>query len=95
MKIRIFLLIVIFLFSTLHFSHISYAKDRLYEEIEEKAEEYKIPAQNACMDKIWKATPGYNGKEVDIKASYENMKRKGSFDMRNSWYIEKYRLKCI
>ncbi|MGG2014489.1 polysaccharide deacetylase family protein [Bacillus sp. S10(2024)] len=88
MKIRIILLIVILWFSAMHVSNISYAKDRLYEEIEEKAKVYAIPAQDACIDKVWKATPGYNGKEVDIQTSYENMKKRGRFDEKQLVYRE-------
>ncbi|WP_175638888.1 polysaccharide deacetylase family protein [Metabacillus schmidteae] len=55
-------------------------RDKLYEEIATKADEYKIPAQNAEIHKVWKATPGYNGIEVDIDESYKKMKAKGSFD---------------
>ncbi|MDX8365113.1 polysaccharide deacetylase family protein [Cytobacillus sp. IB215665] len=54
--------------------------DSLYIEIKEKAPQYKIPAQNAEVHKVWKATPGYNGLQVDIEASYENMKKEGNFD---------------
>ncbi|MEH7460900.1 polysaccharide deacetylase family protein [Bacillus thuringiensis] len=86
MKIRIILFIL--WFSAIHVSHISYAKDRLYEEIEEKAKGYAIPAQNAFIDKVWKATPGYNGREVDIRASYNNMKKQGSFDEKQLVYRE-------
>ncbi|MEI4802734.1 polysaccharide deacetylase family protein [Bacillus sp. FJAT-51639] len=88
MKIRIILFIVILWFAPMHISYISYAKDRLYEEIEERAKVYAIPPQNACIDRVWKATPGYNGKEVDVRASYGNMKRYGSFDEKQLVYRE-------
>ncbi|WP_020059141.1 polysaccharide deacetylase family protein [Bacillus sp. 123MFChir2] len=86
MKIRIIFFIL--WFSAIHVSHISYAKDRLYEEIEEKAKVYAIPAQDACIDKVWKATPGYNGREVDIRASYNNMKKQERFDEKQLVYRE-------
>ena len=37
------------------------------------------------IDKIWKATPGYNGRQVDIEASYNNMKKLKEFDQK---YLE-------
>lgn len=59
---------------------VSKYQDTLYEEIAAKAEEYNVPAQNAEIHKVWKATPGYNGLEVDIEESYKKMKGKGVFD---------------
>lgn len=52
----------------------------LYEEIAQKAKEYNIPAADAKIDKIWKAMPGYNGRVVNVQASYKNMKKQGVFD---------------
>lgn len=54
--------------------------DSLYEEISKNAEGYQIPASDAKIDPIWKGTPGYNGLEVDITASYKKMKPKGVFN---------------
>ncbi|MFC4184553.1 hypothetical protein [Saccharococcus thermophilus] len=34
--------------------------DRLYAEIAEKAKQYEIPPQDAVIDRVWKAIPGYN-----------------------------------
>jgi probable sporulation protein (polysaccharide deacetylase family) len=53
--------------------------DPLYAEIVGKAEKYKILPQDAKIDRVWKAIPGYNGLKVDIEASYKNMKRLGKF----------------
>jgi probable sporulation protein (polysaccharide deacetylase family) len=53
--------------------------DPLYVEITEKAEKYKILPQDAKIDRVWKAMPGYNGLKVDIEASYKNMKKLGEF----------------
>ncbi|MGR5913936.1 hypothetical protein ACT7DA_11455 [Bacillus pacificus] len=47
-------------------------RDHLYEEIQKHAKQYEIAPQNAMIDKIWKATPGYNGRQVDMEASYNN-----------------------
>ncbi|WP_044894051.1 polysaccharide deacetylase family protein [Bacillus alveayuensis] len=55
-------------------------KDKLYLEIEKKAKKYEIPAQDAKIDKVWKAIPGYNGLKVDVDASYKNMKKLGTFN---------------
>lgn len=53
--------------------------DSLYREIAEKAADYRKEPQNAKVHKVWKAMPGYNGVEVDIKASYEKLKQEGEF----------------
>jgi probable sporulation protein (polysaccharide deacetylase family) len=54
--------------------------DHLYAAIAEKAKQYEIPPQDAVIDRVWKAIPGYNGLKVDVQASYENMKKAGKFD---------------
>ncbi|MCM3759497.1 polysaccharide deacetylase family protein [Alkalihalobacillus oceani] len=54
-------------------------QDPLYEEIAARAEEYKEAAIDARIDRVWKAVPGYNGREVDIDASFDKMKKLGSF----------------
>jgi probable sporulation protein (polysaccharide deacetylase family) len=59
---------------------VSKHQDNLYEEIAAKSQEYNVPAQNAEIHKVWKATPGYNGIAVDIEESYKKMKVKGVFD---------------
>ncbi|WP_412095337.1 polysaccharide deacetylase family protein [Bacillus haynesii] len=55
-------------------------KDELYQELLQKAPEYEVKAQNAKIDHIWKAMPGYNGLKVNIEKSYKKMKRAGAFD---------------
>jgi probable sporulation protein (polysaccharide deacetylase family) len=60
--------------------------DKLYAEIVEKAKQYEIPPQDAVIDRVWKATPGYNGLKIDVQASYENMKKEGKFDERKLVY---------
>lgn len=52
----------------------------LYDYIVKVAKNYSIKPKDAVNDRVWKATPGYNGVEVDIKASYHNMKKDGKFD---------------
>ncbi len=54
--------------------------DPLYQSIIKKAPTYEIPPKDATIDKVWKAIPGYNGREVDVAASYKNMKHKGVFN---------------
>lgn len=54
-------------------------QDPLYEEIAARGEEYKEAAIDARIDRVWKAVPGYNGREVDVDASFDKMKKLGSF----------------
>jgi len=63
-------------------------KSALYIEIEEKAKEYEKQAQDAKVDPVWKAIPGYNGLKVDISASYAKMKKDGKFDAAKLVYIQ-------
>ncbi|MFZ3587872.1 polysaccharide deacetylase family protein [Bacillus sp. DJP31] len=60
----------------------------LYLEIEERASEYEKAPQDAVIDKVWKATPGYNGLKVDIDASFRNMEKSGSFDPKQLIFKE-------
>jgi probable sporulation protein (polysaccharide deacetylase family) len=62
--------------------------DSLYEEIESKSTEYEKAPQDAEVNKVWKATPGYNGLKVDVKASYENMKKGRVFDSKKLIFKE-------
>ncbi|MCH1623736.1 polysaccharide deacetylase family protein [Ferdinandcohnia quinoae] len=55
-------------------------QNNLLSEIEKKSIEYEIPAEDAKIDIVWKAMPGYNGLKVDVKASHERMKKDGKFD---------------
>ncbi|WP_409978353.1 polysaccharide deacetylase family protein [Anoxybacteroides tepidamans] len=64
----------------------SKASDKLYMEIQTKAKQYEIPPQNAVVDRVWKAIPGYNGLKVNVEASYKNMKKDGIFDERKLVY---------
>lgn len=88
MRTRIFVFIAIFLFCIGLCSYSVLANDDLYEKIQKQAKQYSIAPQNAIIDKIWKATPGYNGKEVDIEASYNYMKNIGDFDEKHLVYRE-------
>lgn len=53
--------------------------DPLFIQLEQYADQYKKPAVNATVDKVWKAIPGINGLKVDIEASYEKMRKDGEF----------------
>jgi peptidoglycan-N-acetylglucosamine deacetylase len=55
-------------------------KDALYIEIKEKASKFEVKAKDAVLDPVWKATPGYNGRIVDVEASYKAMKKDGVFN---------------
>ena len=48
--------------------------------IKSAAEKYEIKPQDARIDPIWKAVPGYNGVVVDVNASYQAMKETGKFN---------------
>jgi probable sporulation protein (polysaccharide deacetylase family) len=52
----------------------------LYQKIEEEASHYNIPPKDAVIDPVWKATPGYNGIQVDVNASFKKMKKSNRFD---------------
>ncbi|MCM3600141.1 polysaccharide deacetylase family protein [Robertmurraya korlensis] len=67
---------------------VSGQKNALFMEIEEVAKEYEKPAQDAKIDPVWKAIPGYNGLKVDISASYAKMKKDGKFDAAKLVYIQ-------
>ncbi|MEH7177167.1 polysaccharide deacetylase family protein [Neobacillus vireti] len=58
----------------------------LYQSIVKNASTYEIPPSDAKIDRVWKAIPGYNGVTVDIDASYNNMKKTGSFDEKKLVY---------
>lgn len=60
-------------------SHIV-TKDSLYNEIAEKSTQYYEAPENAYIDRVWKKTPGRNGIQVNIEASYKKMKKNKRFD---------------
>jgi len=55
-------------------------KDELNKKISAYNDQYKVEPIDAKIDRVWKAIPGYNGIEVDIEASYTNMKPSTEFD---------------
>ena len=62
--------------------------EELYKKINEYGEQHRVEPINANVDKVWKAIPGYNGKEVDVEASYKNMEKDGEFDETKVVYKE-------
>jgi probable sporulation protein (polysaccharide deacetylase family) len=62
--------------------------DSLYEEISRKASKYEVKPSDAVIDKVWKKIPGYNGKKVDVAASYHKMKKDGKFNKKDLVYKE-------
>ena len=88
----VFVLIILFSFNMSHNPfilnnmipsiNVSQENDPLYEEITAKAkdENYSEKPQNAFIDRVWKKTPGRNGREVDIEKSYKRMKKNEEFN---------------
>jgi len=55
-------------------------KDTLYKEIKRKATKYNEAPKNAVIDRVWKKTPGRNGRKVNVEESYQKMKQHGAYD---------------
>lgn len=62
--------------------------DALHEDIKKYNTQHKIEPIDATIDKVWKAIPGYNGRIVDIEASYKKMRKTGDFDESKIVYKE-------
>ena len=60
----------------------------LYKEIQDYGKENDIEPIDAKVDRVWKAIPGYNGKVVNVKSSYEKMLAEGKFDEGKIIYNE-------
>lgn len=45
----------------------------LREQIQLEADKLRIEPVNAKLDRVWKAIPGYNGREVDLESTYRNI----------------------
>ncbi|WP_096199408.1 polysaccharide deacetylase family protein [Bacillus sp. FJAT-45350] len=67
---------------------VSIVTDELYEEIKQQGKKYEEAPIDAVVDKVWKAIPGYNGIEVDVEASYENMRENQVFDKQKLVFKE-------
>lgn len=61
-------------------------EDDLLIKIRSLAQKYEVKPQDARMDSIWKAIPGYNGLKVDVNASYQEMREIGKFDKKRLVY---------
>jgi peptidoglycan-N-acetylglucosamine deacetylase len=57
----------------------SIGNEELTLKVKEAAKNNSFPAQNAMIDPVWKATPGYNGIKIDIDKSLQNMKKDRGF----------------
>lgn len=67
---------------------VSKVDDPLLIEIKEQAKTFEVPAEDAVIDRVWKAIPGLNGLKVDVNASYKKMKKDGSFDKEKLVFSE-------
>lgn len=54
------------------------AREDLLTHIKEEAKRRYEPPIDARVDRVWKAIPGYNGKAVDIEATYQAAKKRGA-----------------
>lgn len=46
---------------------------QIYKKVKEEAMNHYIKPIDAHIDSVWKGIPGYNGREVDIEATYKKM----------------------
>lgn len=55
--------------------------DPIYQEIKKAAKEktFNEAPQDAYIDRVWKKTPGRNGKEINVEKSFQKMKDAGAF----------------
>ncbi|WP_439647952.1 polysaccharide deacetylase family protein [Cohnella mopanensis] len=54
------------------------AEDQLMNWIQSQAAKHNQPPVNAVIDRVWKAIPGYDGRVVDVRATYVKAKLFGS-----------------
>ncbi len=66
----------------------SVVNNELYKKIQMYGEQHMIEAIDAKIDRVWKAIPGYNGKKVNVEASYKKMAKVGRFDVSKIVYME-------
>jgi peptidoglycan-N-acetylglucosamine deacetylase len=64
----------------------SNSNEELTLKVKEAAKNNSFPAQNAMIDPVWKATPGYNGIKIDIDKSLQNMKKDRGFSKEKLVY---------
>ncbi|MCC3371822.1 polysaccharide deacetylase family protein [Cohnella sp. REN36] len=53
------------------------ASDPLFEWIARAADKQRIAPVDAVVDRVWKAIPGYNGREADVERTYARAKAMG------------------
>lgn len=58
---------------------VSVHENPLYREIEAQALKYEVNPEDARIDPVWKAIPGYNGLKVNVDKSFSKMKKSGVF----------------
>ncbi|WP_048602452.1 polysaccharide deacetylase family protein [Rubeoparvulum massiliense] len=47
--------------------------DRLRQLVQEKAQQYKLPAEDARIDRVWKAIPGIEGRQLNIEETVQRL----------------------
>lgn len=70
-------------FYTDKIANLTLEKNKLYQNILENKEEYNVSSVSATIHDEY-ITPGLNGKDVNVKGSYYNMK---NLDIFNSYYL--------
>lgn len=56
------------------------SKENLIEEIENRAASLNEAPQEPYIDRVWKKTPGRDGRKVNVQKSYQKMKKKNEYD---------------
>src|SRR5690625_911901 len=68
-----------FFYTNISSTDVSAKNNELLMEIKEKAKEYHVQPMDAYIDRVYKKTPGRNGRKVNIEKSYQNMKKSQKF----------------
>src|SRR5699024_8267501 len=55
-------------------------EQQLLHQIKKEASKYEEAPEDAYIDRVWKKTPGREGRKVNLKESYEKMKEQGVYD---------------
>ncbi|MHA6251249.1 polysaccharide deacetylase family protein [Oceanobacillus sp. CAU 1775] len=68
--------------STFQEVEVGKTSDPIYQKLKNLAKEdaYIEEPQDAYIDRVWKKTPGRNGKKINVEKSYQKMKDEGAFD---------------
>lgn len=62
--------------------------DDLRKQVEEWKKQFDEPPINARVDRVWKAIPGYNGRQVDVEASLRRILESGLVTTQQLVYRE-------